>query len=118
MKRKRHFGREFDNRISTLTEDDNCADKKYLSTIQSRPMIEQPSYWCKKSSTDEDQHFGDQSSISGDQSNLFSKVFGCGMCDGMFEIEKEFMEHCLRHLNESPLKDTFVELFEIHNYAK
>src|SRR6218665_3005274 len=44
--------------------------------------------------------------------NLFCcKSFGCGICNEMFHIEKEFMEHCFQAWYY-PIDDDFVELFE------
>ena len=40
----------------------------------------------------------------------FSKCFGCGICDELFEIEKEFFEHCSGH-GFSPSDDLFADLF-------
>ena len=38
------------------------------------------------------------------------KCFGCCICDIMFEIEKEFLEHCCDH-GFSPPDDLFPDLF-------
>src|SRR6218665_680545 len=39
------------------------------------------------------------------------RLFGCGIYDGMFENEKEFIERCCNHL-DAPLSDTFIDLCE------
>ena len=39
-----------------------------------------------------------------------SKCFGCGICDELLEIEKEFYEHCSGH-GFSPPDDLFADLF-------
>lgn len=39
------------------------------------------------------------------------KPFGCVICNGIFAIEKEFMEQC-SDVCYSPVEDEFVELFE------
>ena len=38
-----------------------------------------------------------------------SKSFGCGICDELFEIEKEFLEHCSSH-RFSPPDDLVADL--------
>src|SRR6218665_1524463 len=40
----------------------------------------------------------------------FSKCFGCGLCDELFDIEKDFFEHCSGH-GFSPSDDLFADLF-------
>ena len=40
----------------------------------------------------------------------FSKCFGCGICDELLEIEKDFFEHCSGH-GFSPPDDLFADLF-------
>ena len=57
------------------------------------------------------QLFGMKNSPAADSDNFFVKPFGCVMCDEMFQIEKEFMEHCLL-VCYSPVNDDFAELFE------
>ena len=39
-----------------------------------------------------------------------SKSFGCGICDKLFEIEKEFIDHCSSH-RFSPPVDLVADLF-------
>ena len=55
----------------------------------------------------------DESTVCLDMNHISMTIYGCGICDEMFQIEKEFMEHCERHYCENPQKDTFLELFEI-----
>jgi len=33
---------------------------------------------------------------------LLSKSFGCGICDELFEVKKEFLEHCSSHRLSPP----------------
>jgi len=37
------------------------------------------------------------------------RVCGCGICDEMFEIKKEFTEHCFQH-EDTPQDDTSIDL--------
>ena len=46
--------------------------------------------------------------ISEDAEPFLEKSFGCGLCGEMFEIEKEFVEHCSTH-NCSLPNDLFIE---------
>jgi len=47
--------------------------------------------------------------ISQDEKPFMEKSFGCGVCDEMLEIEKEFLEHCFGH-RFSPPDDLFIVL--------
>jgi len=47
--------------------------------------------------------------ISEDEKPFLEKSFGCGLCGEMFEIEKEFVEHCSTH-KCSPADDLFIDL--------
>lgn len=47
-----------------------------------------------------------------EEDDFVCRPYGCGLCAEMFEIEKEFLEHCYYHYREAPESDTFLELFE------
>jgi hypothetical protein len=68
----------------------------------------------KKPSPDERQLDGDHSRSTADTYHLLSRTYGCVVCDKMFEIDKEFMEHCRHHYYENPLKNTFEEFLDLH----
>lgn len=83
-----------------------------MSTSETR--IEIPPKHNNKSRPEHSTVSTDQSILNCDVSHLLLKIYGCGMCDKMFEIEKEFSEHCCDHFCEDTGRDTFLELFEIH----
>lgn len=41
------------------------------------------------------------------------RTYGCGVCDKIFDVEDEFMEHCHHHYSENSPKNTFEEFFEL-----
>ena len=47
--------------------------------------------------------------ISPGEKPFLEKFFGCGVCDEMFESEKEFVEHCSSH-KCCPPDDSFIHL--------
>ena len=60
--------------------------------------------------------FGMQMSSVADHPCSFPvEPFGCVMCNEMFEIEKEFMEHCF-HNCYHPVEDAFAVLFASELY--
>ena len=99
----------FHKRFSTDYE--NCVDGKLLSatTVTAQDLSVQ-----RKNPTEvEERCSGVHSRIRDYVDALIFRPYGCGMCDQMFEIEKEFMEHCYHHYCDAPEKDTFLEIFEI-----
>lgn len=51
-----------------------------------------------------------ESTVSFEKNRICMKLYGCGICDEKFQIEKEFVEHCEVHYCLNPQKDTFLEL--------
>lgn len=41
-------------------------------------------------------------------------IYGCGLCDTIFDVEDEFMGHCHHHYSENPQKSNFEEFFDLH----
>ena len=59
---------------------------------------------------------GDQSAMEIDFDEIILRPYSCGMCDDIFEVENEFMEHCYRYYSDAPKKDTFAELRLLRYY--
>ena len=105
------FGISSGMRLNLSTKDDNCVEGKELSTSACvRELSSRPS---KIPSPKEKLPSENHLIFSDDMDDFISRPYGCGLCAEMFDIEKEFLEHCYNHYCDDPEKDTFLELFEL-----
>ena len=92
----------------------NTADGSELSTIEVNQVF--LSKQKNGSSPAEQLLNSDYSNISStaNANHYIFKTYACGVCEKMFDVEEVFMEHCHHHYSENPLKNTFVEFFDLH----
>ena len=72
-------------------------DGNKLSSTRRATMRYSSARLSTKVANDETEYFENQSIVCIDFSNFVIRIYGCGMCDEMFEVEKEFMEQCFHH---------------------
>lgn len=88
-----------------------CFDERKFSRAGN--VQEFPSTQSKNRSPDERELSSACLSNNADRIYLVFRPYGCGICNDMFEIENEFIEHCHNHCS-TPKKETFVDLCEGH----
>lgn len=93
---------------SMHTENDRRCYEKVLPATETMQDISCDRRTIKYS-PNEKPHSRNQSITAADLDPLTSKLYGCGICNERFEIEKEFVEHCFLHCG-APQKDTYVDL--------
>ena len=106
---QRWLGSTSHKRFSICADNHNDSDERVLLTTEIMQNLS--SRQSMESSQDEKQHSGGHSTFNADIDCFIMRPYGCGMCDEMFEIEEEFVEHCYNHYYDDPQKDTFLELF-------
>lgn len=94
-------------RFSTSAESGSFVEGKVSSIIETTEELSIQQNF--KPSPDLKQPSGDHCAINTGVKPFVSRLCGCAICDEIFEIEKEFIEHCYHHFTVAQ-NDTFSDL--------
>jgi hypothetical protein len=111
LEREIYFGSSSRMKLNLSTKDDNVVEGKELTT--SAIMQELSSTPSAIQSPKENLPSVNHLITVDEVHDFICRPYGCGLCAEMFEIEKEFTEHCYNHYCDAPENDTFLEVFEL-----